>query len=335
MDNHLQFNSDSKVLVRLPNWLGDVLIASGFCLALLESLQKCKGQLDLLTIPALQSIPLAHNGKTLLFDKTKTSPYNFGKTLRDQGYTHFFILPPSFSSALMAYSSKIPYRIGYANDGRSFLLNPACKYQNKQKIPAYIEHLHLIGKDKEHEQYQPNIRLTTEEIDRVLPQRWQEEYANAIFIAPFTAYGRAKEWFPHRFIALAKKLTQQGEKVVFVGMRNDTLSLPSKVYNLCGETNIIQLIALFQRGKLAITNDSGAMHVASALGIPQIAIYGSTSRTWTPPLNKQATIIQQPISCSPCFQRTCPLGHYHCLTQISVDEVFTSAMQILNQKNML
>ena len=159
-------------------------------------------------------------------------------------------------------------------------------------------------------------------------------------IAPGASYGAAKCWPPERFAQLADRfISECGVDVIFFGTSGEKeiaarirSHMKSRAISLVGETSMGDLAALFASCSAFIGNDSGAMHVAAAAGLPVIGIFGSTDPEGTAPVTEQFTLIREPVSCSPCFLRRCPVDH-RCMTRIGVDSVFTAAMRIKNSTN--
>jgi heptosyltransferase-2 len=150
----------------------------------------------------------------------------------------------------------------------------------------------------------------------------------AVALMPGAEYGPAKRWPEDRFAELAGRLESAGIAVWILGSARETALGDAIVrrargaHNLCGATELVDVIDLLAQANAAVTNDSGLMHVAAAVGTAVIALYGSTSPSYTPPLSEKASIIYMNLACSPCFERECPLEHLNCLRSISVDDVF-------------
>jgi heptosyltransferase-2 len=147
-----------------------------------------------------------------------------------------------------------------------------------------------------------------------------------IAFCPAAEYGPAKRWLPEHFAALADMLCSKGYQVVVLGSDKDTvisqtiielLADKSQIFDLCGKTNLTDAIDVLGAATYVVTNDSGLMHIACAVGVNVVAVYGSSSPGFTPPLSKHAQLIQLDLDCSPCFQRTCRFGHYNCLRFIT------------------
>ena len=153
-----------KILIRTPNWLGDLVMATGFFRAVLEIYPE--SQVDLIVKSGFENLPLPHRGKVIIFDSKHNSSGTFGKTLRFENYANFYILPPSFSSAWMAFQSRIPQRIGYAGEYRSLLLTVAKKHEETPRSQHLLkEYLNLLAPDLSAAKYPPSLETTEEWIE--------------------------------------------------------------------------------------------------------------------------------------------------------------------------
>jgi heptosyltransferase-2 len=152
-------------------------------------------------------------------------------------------------------------------------------------------------------------------------------------LCPGAEYGPAKRWPAEHFIALARRFLQQGYAVWLLGSPNDQpaaapiAAAVAEVCDLTGRTDLAAAIDLLSVASIVISNDSGLMHVAAALGRPLIALFGSSSPNFTPPLSPHAHIVRTGIACSPCFQRECPLGHFKCMRELAPDQVYDLASE--------
>jgi heptosyltransferase-2 len=329
------------ILVRTPNWLGDLMLSTAFVRALLSLFPNAR--VDLIVRQAFASLPLPHRGRVIPYDRRpggSGGPGRFGRALRGQGYSHLFVLPPSFSSAWMGWWSGIPWRAGYGGEGRGLLLRPALK----RAAPARSRHLaaeylDLLSPWREASapEFRPQLDVSEEWLDRNRPPALGAG-GPYVVLAPGAEFGTAKQWPVEHYAALARRLGAAGRRVIVAGLPQDRplgetiLSGVPGARNLCGETTLPQLVALLARARLVVSNDSGAMHVAAALGRPQIALFGSTNPVWTAPLNENAKLIYRAEPCSPCYARTCPLGHLRCLREIGPGQVMIEAERLLTNE---
>jgi heptosyltransferase-2 len=221
------------------------------------------------------------------------------------------VLPNSWKSALTPFFAAIPVRSGYVGEARYGLLNKTCRNGSDASMAAH--YARLSGSPEGISR--PNLKIAQEEIEAT--KRKFSVSGRYAVLCPGAEYGPAKRW-PH-FRELAPRL--DGE-VVLLGSRADA---PVANYidgkNLVGHTTLDEAIDLIAGAAYVVTNDSGLMHVAAALGTPQVALFGSSSPERTPPLSPRARVLWLKPECSPCFERICPLGHFKCLNELTVEQV--------------
>ncbi len=259
--------------------------------------------------------------------------FRLAKTLRKTKFDGAIIFQNAFEAALLAYLAGIPNRVGYDTDGRGLLLTDAIAMDAYHKQIHEIEYylgilngvglrtsgrdLTLVVSDDERRQ-----------ADRTL-MKYQLEATNKIIgISPGATYGSAKRWFPERFAALCDRLCEPtGVQLVIFGGPNERAVgehvrklMKCPVVNLCGRTNLREAAALTEKCSLFITNDSGLMHVAAALDVPVVAIFGSTNPVTTGPVGINSHIVRVPVPCSPCLKVECPTDH-RCMNEITIDMV--------------
>jgi heptosyltransferase-2 len=338
-----------KILVRAPNWIGDAVMA----VPALEAIRRTHtdAEICVLARPVVADLlseqPFAH--RVLQYDYRGRHRGWFGREklvaeLRKENFIVAVLLQNAFEAAWLAWRARVPERIGYARDGRGPLLTKSIRVPQEGEIPRhesryYLELLCRAGWI-ETSPASAQARLSVSAAARAAA-----EYALRIAgardgawrcaIAPGASYGAAKCWPPERFALLADRLISEcGADVIFFGTPREkeiaalirsNMKLPA--LSLVGETSMRDLAALFASCSAFIGNDSGAMHVAAAVGLPVIGIFGSTDPEGTGPVTEKFTLIREAVSCSPCFLRRCPVDH-RCMTQISVDSVFTAARQL-------
>ena len=327
----------TSIIVRTPNWLGDLLMSTAFLQAVLARFPEAP--LDLIVRKGFEVLPLPHRGRIIPYDKGAQGPGSFGAGLRRRGYSHFFVLPPSLSSAWMAFRSGVPRRIGYGGGGRGWLLRPALAYRHPHRsVHLTSEYLGLLGPWGGWESGEcsraPGLAADEQWIERHLPSAVRD-LGPFVVLAPGAEFGPAKQWPIAHFAELAGTLEKEGRRVVVMGLGKDReagerilAGCPGGL-NLCGETDLPAVVALVARSALLVSNDSGAMHIGAALRRPQIALFGSSNPAWTAPLNPHAAVEYLGLDCGPCYRRVCPLGHTDCLGQISSETVFQDARKLL------
>jgi heptosyltransferase-2 len=219
------------------------------------------------------------------------------------------VLPNSWKSALIPFLAGIPRRVGYRGEMRYGLLNEMHRASGAS-MPQHYAELADGG-----ELTQPRLHVATSEIEDT-KRRFGIEGRYAVF-CPGAEYGPAKRW-PY-FRETAERI---GMPVVILGSANDrpaAAGIPGK--DLAGRTTLDEAVCLIAGAAVVVSNDSGLMHVAAALERPQVALFGSSSPLHTPPASPRARVLWLKLECSPCFERDCPLGHFRCMKDISVDRV--------------
>ncbi|HWR98061.1 MAG TPA: lipopolysaccharide heptosyltransferase II [Candidatus Methanoperedens sp.] len=326
-----------RIVVRAPNWLGDLMVATGVLRAILERWPEAV--VDLVVRAGHEALPLPRRGRAIPFDRAGTSAGALGASLAASGYDRFYVLPPSFSAAWMAWRSRAPARIGYRGQLRGLLLRPALAHRAPPRsVHLAREYLDLLDPALELDCYPPRLDVPDAWVGgrlagacRSLPERF-------VALAPGAVYGPAKAWPAPRYRELARGLRDRaGCPVVIVGTASEhalgetVRAGEGGVLNWCGATDLPGLVAVLARAALLVSNDSGAMHVAAALRRPQVALFGPTSPAWTAPLNPRAAVLSLGLPCAPCFARTCRWGHGDCLGKIAVDAVLAAALALLGK----
>ena len=326
-----------RILIVAPNWIGDTLLAQPLFARLREKLPGVT--LDALaptwTAPVLRRMPeitevietpFGHGGLDL------RQRWRLGRSLRQAGYDKAVVLPNSLKSALVPFFADIPLRAGFIGESRFGLLNIRHKL-DPRALPLMAERYAQLAEEPGTPPKRPlaapalnvdeaNLLITVSRLglDRQRPV--------AVF-CPGAEFGPAKRWPAEHFARMAQLLAARGFSVWLVGSQADRAIgdkiaelAPGAVLNICGKTDLGSAIDLISVASLAITNDSGLMHVAAAHGIPLIALYGSSSPEHTPPLSPHARVVQiKELACSPCFERDCPLGHFRCMKELSPERV--------------
>jgi heptosyltransferase-2 len=338
-----------KILIIGPNWVGDMVMAQSLLMALK---QKDPEVLIDLVVPkwvmaVAERMPEINQ---VIATDFKHGEFTFkkrlalAKSLRKANYTQAFILPNSWKSALIPFLAGIPKRCGWRGEWRYGLLNDLRKL-DKTKLPLMVEKYVALSYPKD--EYQsgmgyPLPHLHTNEV------KGRESMAKLglnlekpiLVFCPGAAYGPAKRWPARYFADLAKAKAAQGYQIWLFGSPNektitdeiDKLS-GNLCHNLAGSTSLAEMVDLMGFAKAVISNDSGPMHIAAALQKPLIAIYGSSTAAYTPPLSKTAKIVAlDNLPCRPCFERTCPLGHMKCLNELYPGIVAQALDDILREQ---
>ena len=333
----------TRILVVAPSWVGDAVLSQPL-LTLLK--QRDPGStIEVLAPdwarPIFQRMPevgetiespFAH-GEFALGNRLK-----IGWQLRARHYDRAYVLPNSFKSALVPLFARIPERVGFIGEARHWLLTDARKL-DERALPLMVQQFaHLAaprGAKVEGDRVAgklPNPRLQVDpmERDRLIAKLGLDRPLRLVCFCPGAEYGPAKRWPPRYFGELAAALAADGHTVWIVGSSRDhdigdaiRASSAGVALNLCGRTTLDQAVVLLSGAGMVVTNDSGLMHVTAALDRPLVALYGSSSPAFTPPLSGRARILKLDVPCSPCFQRTCPLDHFDCMMKLLPGRVLT------------
>lgn len=317
-------------LVIAPQWIGDAVMTEPL-------LRRLHARGERLTVGALPWVapvyrampqvaevvefPFQHGGLQL---KARRS---LGKQMQGR-FDAAYVLPNSLKSALLPFLAEIPKRIGYLGEARVGLLTHRLK--NPKNKPPMVAFYSALSGEPGIEGDRPALALPGTNVDAVLQAHRLARGSYAVF-APGAEFGPAKRW-PH-YGDLAAALP---DTIVLLGSGKDApfceeiaARAPGRCLQLAGKTPLLDAFALVAGARAVVSNDSGLMHVAAAFGVPQIALFGSSSPLHTPPLNDRAQVIwlkqdagyQPPLDCAPCFERQCPLGHFRCLNDVPAARV--------------
>lgn len=326
-----------KILVRMPNWIGDLVMATPVLADLRFSFPNA-------SITAMCRKPICEllakdSAVDELFCFTRPSnDFLRRQDLRDiiakieaGKYDTGILLTNSFSSAWWFWQAKVQRRIGYSAHFRRLLLTDPIPFskEKEHQVITYKRVLAPLGIPLS--ETLPRIYLTKEEIEESKELLYQRGYIKGkklIGINPGAAYGSAKCWPPERFRALAMRLLLQIDAhIVFFGdassanlVKEICWGLPEKVIDLAGITSLRELACLIKDCSVLVTNDSGPMHIGAAFQVPLVALFGSTDEELTGPYGQKANVIHKSVPCSPCFKRECPID-FPCMKGIGVEEV--------------
>ena len=330
-----------RILIVAPSWVGDAILSEPLVAVLREPLGE--PIVDVLAPPWCAPVYARMRG----IGRIVENPLGHGelglgrrralaREIRASAYTRAFILPNSFKSALIPWFAGIPRRIGYAGEARRALLTETRRLDPKA-FPRLVDRFVALAVPK-------GRLIPTPPAPVLVPNAANAAAAMralklsthrpiAIF-CPGAEYGPAKRWPAEHFIALARRLLEEGYAVWLLGSPNDqAAALPIAtaivgVRDLTGRTDLGTAIDLLSLASVVVSNDSGLMHAAAAVGRPLVALFGSSSPDYTPPLSPLAQIAKIDIACSPCFQRECPLGHFKCMRELDVEVVHDLAQKV-------
>jgi len=343
----LNLSNIKRLLIRSTNWIGDAVMTTPAVRAIRKNFPDA--EISILTkswvAPIFSNSPYVDN--LLIYDEAEkhkgmVGKMRLAKDLKQYGFDAAILLQNAFEAALITFFAGIPCRIGYNTDVRGFLLTHSvpCTPQIKKmhQTGYYLGILQGIG-----------LETDGLGLDLVVDKKYQkrateilEEHGisradRLVGINPSATFGPAKQWFPERYAGLSDKIYEVfGANIVLFGGPGDielgvriSQMMQHPLVDLCGKTKLEEAIALINMCSLFITNDSGLMHVAAALDIPLIAIFGSTNPITTGPRSKRSKIVRVSIKCSPCLKPKCPEGHLRCMDQIDIDMVFEAVKELL------
>jgi len=335
-----------KILIRATNWIGDAVLS-------LPALRAVR-----LRYPAAEIAVLARPWVAALYENESSidrviplrgapgvrsfaEKWNTVKALRRERFDLAIVLPNSFESAALPFLAGVGRRVGYRRDGRSPLLTDAIRLPRKGEIPRheryyYPEMLRRAG-----------IIESLPVIDEILFDAIPEARVRGtklleskgiagspVGVSPGAAFGGAKRWPADRFAEAAARIAAKtGSRVAVFGSAAETVlcaevAAATGGVNLAGATTLREFIDMAAACRLFLANDSGAMHVAAALGVPSVTVFGPTDETGTGPVGGTAAIVREAVPCAPCKLRECPLEH-QCMTGVPAERVVTAAFQVL------
>jgi heptosyltransferase-2 len=330
-----------RILIVAPSWVGDAILSEPLVAVLREPLGE--PIVDVLAPPWCASVYARMRG----IGRIVENPLGHGelglgrrralaREIRARAYTRAFILPNSFKSALIPWFAGIPRRIGYAGEGRRALLTETRRL-DRTASPRLVDRFVALAVPKGRLIPMPPAPVLVPNAANagaaMRALKLSTHRPIAIF-CPGAEYGPAKRWPAEHFIALARRLLEEGYAVWLLGSPNDqAAALPIAaaipgVRDLTGRTDLGTAIDLLSLASVVVSNDSGLMHAAAAVGRPLVALFGSSSPDYTPPLSPLAQVAKIDIACSPCFQRECPLGHFKCMRELDVEVVHDLAQKV-------
>lgn len=344
-----------RILVRATNWVGDAVMS-------VPALQKLRER-----FPDARISILARPWVAELYEREpfcdEVIPYSGPKgwrgisekrelvrQLKERSFDCAILLQNAFEAAALAWAARIPVRIGYERDGRGVLLThsirkPAAGETPRHERYYYLELLKRAGLISGYELDQP-IRLAGASS---AAQRGRERFLQAnvrgpvVGVSPGAAYGGAKRWLPERFAEAAVTVAKQRNASVAVFGTNDERDVCETVCahveaegaacrEFAGATTLSQFIEYAAACDVYLTNDSGPMHIASALGVPTVVIFGATDETATGPTGSWTRVVRERVPCSPCLKRECPIDH-PCMRKVEARRVAETALRLLESRN--
>jgi heptosyltransferase-2 len=327
----------TRSLIIAPQWIGDAVMTEPL-------LRRLHGRGEKLAVGTLPWVAPVYRAMPQV-DEVIEFPFQHGglqfkarRAIAKQVEGRFdaaYVLPNSLKSSLLPFLAGIPKRVGYLGEARVGLLTHRLK-NPKNKPPMVAFYSALSGERDALDQDRPRLQLDAGTVDAALAKLGLQPRSYYVF-APGAEYGPAKRWPAAHFAELARSLDAPA---LLLGSGKESplcdeiagAAGEGKCLNLAGKTSLMDAFALIAQANAVISNDSGLMHVAAAFGVPQAAVFGSSSPLHTPPLNDNARVLwlkddpayQPPLDCAPCFERECPLGHTRCLVDITPGAVIAA-----------
>lgn len=340
-----------RILVRTTNWLGDAVMS----ISALREIRRVypDSEITLLTRSWLADLYAREDFCDVILPYEKDGRHSgvvgrwkLWKELERGQYDQAILLQNAFEAALMSWLSRIPRRIGYARDGRGLLLTDPIPVPTVSEIPAHesFYYLELLRRSGLIDKFPTRIssQLSDTATLRMNGQaEWRLRNINEerwIGVSPGAAFGGAKRWLPERFAESASQLSSELDAGIAIFGSSSEVVLAGRVAalvgprarNLAGKTTLAEYINLAATCSVYLTNDSGSMHVAAALGIPTVAVFGATNDATTGPMSESARVVRHDVDCSPCLLRECPIDH-PCMKGVKGDVVVQQALELLGK----
>jgi heptosyltransferase-2 len=338
--------SAKKYLIIGPSWVGDMVMAQSLFIDIKQ--REPAAQLDVLapawTAALLDRMPQVtkliqadfKHGKLSLSERI-----SLGKRLRSEHYSNAILLPNSLKSAIVPALAKISLRTGFVGEQRWGLLNDIRRL-DKTQLPMTVQRFIALGHMKGDPVRSitsipaPQLQVESQQVGAVLDKNKLTTEQPILVLCPGAEFGASKKWPAAHYAQVAQHYLAQNWQVWLMGSHNDIASCESINQQasgacriLAGQTSLPEAIDLISCATLVVSNDSGLMHIAAALQIPLVAVYGSTDPGHTPPLSSNHAIARLGLECSPCFKRECPLVHLNCLNDLSAELVLAEADKLL------
>jgi len=327
-----------RCLVVGPSWVGDMLMAQSLFKALaarhpglaLDVLAPAWSHGILARMPEVRRAlvaPFAH-GRFGLGER-----WRLGRELAREGYDQAIVLPNSWKSALVPFFAGIPLRTGYVGEFRHGLLNDK-RQLDPRAMPRLVERYSALAapaagaSSRVPTALQPLLAVHPDVQEATLARLGLKRDRRILALCPGAEFGPAKRWPEAHYAAVARAKLEQGWQVWLFGSAKDRAVTEAidqlsggACTNLAGRTTLEETVDLLACAAAVVSNDSGLMHIAAAVNVPLIAVYGSTDPGYTPPYSDQARVVRLGLECSPCFKRECPLGHLDCLMKLAPERV--------------
>ncbi len=339
----------AALLLRAVNWLGDAVLTTPALSAVREAFPSAR--ISLAARPLVAELFRHHPDvdEILVYDKQgrhsgAAGMLRMAAELRRRRFESAILFQNAFDAALLAFLAGVPERMGYATDGRRILLTRAVPVTEETLRLHHAEYyLNLLAALGISPPASPRMRLrVVDEEKEAMAERLSTlgvpKGKRILGINPGATYGSAKRWYPDRFAAVADALSEEWEAyVVLMGSVPERplaeeieTAMKRKPVNLAGRTTVRELMALLSLSSFLVTNDSGPMHIAAALGVPLAAIFGPTDWRTTSPWTGKARVVRVDVDCSPCMLRECNRGH-ECMLGVTADMVVAAARELYRE----
>ncbi|MCW8996845.1 MAG: lipopolysaccharide heptosyltransferase II, partial [Psychromonas sp.] len=348
-----------KILVIGPSWVGDMVMSQSLYITLKN--QHPDATIDVMAPawckPILERMPEVNNALEMPLTHGQFSFFKrrqLGRSLRQQQYDQAYILPNSAKSALIPFFAKIPKRIGWKGEMRYGLLTDL--RANKKSFQYMVERYIALAYPKKQMQNsnslggldnlaKPSLSIDKDKQLQAIKKFEINQSTPILGLCPGAEFGPSKRWPEAHYAEVANEMIKQGYQVCLFGSAKDKIVTEKiknlvaaenrhQVYNLAGSTNLVEAVDLLAACQTVVSNDSGLMHIAAAVGCRVVAVYGSTSPKYTPPLATAVEIVHTDISCRPCFKRSCEFSHMKCLTELPARQVLESIHKLNSIKTM-
>ena len=332
-----------RVLIVAQAWVGDLVLSQSLYKAMKR--REAGVEIDVIApawaapllgrmreVSRAVEMPLAHGELGLRARR------RLGRELRGV-YDQAVVLPRSLKAALVPWFARVPRRTGFRGEMRYGLINDVRPF-DAAAMPRIVDRFVFLGQPRgvapgACDAPAPELRVDEERAAACVRELALNLQKPVLALMPGAAFGKSKQWPPAHFAGVADRYAAEGWQTWLFGSSGDrplarevARAASSPITDLCGRTGLADVADLMSLASFAVTNDSGLMHVAAAVGCPLVAMYGATSPHYTPPMLPASRLFWRNLECSPCWKKTCRYGHYDCLTGISPDEVYTAAREI-------
>jgi len=345
-----------RILIVGPSWVGDMVMAQALFISL-QNDAKAAGTtlaIDVLapawSRPLLVRMPEVRRAIDLPFQHGELNlwgRYRLGHSLRTEGYEQVIVLPNSFKSALLTLFVRSGRRTGWRGESRGLLLNDV-RHLDEKALPLMVQRFVALGRGPAEPLPaplpRPQLVTQPQDVEAALRDLSLTQQRPVLVICPGAEFGDAKQWPAQHYASVCADRIAAGWQVWILGSAKDgavatqiraglSTDQQAHCHDLTGRTSLAQAIDIMSVAQAVVSNDSGLMHVAAALGRPIVALYGSTSADFTPPLADNVQLLAIDIACRPCFKRTCPLQHKRCLVDLSPALALSALDQVMKQTN--